>query len=532
MTAFDERLREAVAEAQRVQRASFGETALLSLAVVPLWTSDIPGPHGLHELDERVEDWVARCEAAGLCESREIIGRDGLPAVAFEMTASVRADVLAAADPLEAARVARMIGDVVYPAPAFVPRSLRRWAELAFLDPNIMGDELSKRANAAIDARDAGTALDWITVGEILTPVFGGDVGSAVARARRRLNLLYRAQQDERLLAGFVRREDQIGAVERLLSGPGDEWALHLIGLGGAGKTMLIRYIGTLLAGERRLERLVVARVDFDYIDARFPFEQPAELLVRLCDGLAMYVEDSTQEALLEAFVRAKRDADDTLGGPGGDPRQRIMDAPMQRVLDAWAEFVASLGDRVLLILDTCEELAKLHAGEEAVPSVEAMWRLMTETHRRLPHLRVLLAGRRLLAAADAEGPYDLLPGLVASFEERPYLRTFEIRGFDRVEAVQLLGGADPALADAILANARELGRSPGVRGGGAGPAPDRYNPFDLNLYAAWLRANPELTAEDVSRADTDAYVEARIIARLHDDGVDAALPAIATLGR
>src|SRR5207237_10892483 len=98
----------------------------------------------------------------------------------------------------------------------------------------------------------------------------------------RRLELLYRRQRDEQLLRRYLRRPEQDAAFEDLLAGrpaapdrPAP-WALHLVGAGGCGKTMLVRHICTALADAAGA---LTARIDFDYLNPDYPSRAPGLLL-------------------------------------------------------------------------------------------------------------------------------------------------------------------------------------------------------------------------------------------------------------
>ena len=59
-----------------------------------------------------------------------------------------------------------------------------------------------------------------------------------------------------------------------------------------------------------------------------------------------------------------------------------------------------------------------------------------------------------------------------------------------------------------------------------------RHNPFDLDLIAGWVRADPGMTAARLRASQSDLYVETRIVGRLRDLEVEALLPAVVALGR
>lgn len=58
-----------------------------------------------------------------------------------------------------------------------------------------------------------------------------------------------------------------------------------------------------------------------------------------------------------------------------------------------------------------------------------------------------------------------------------------------------------------------------------------RYNPFDLALYADWMREDPTLTADVIASGKTDLYVEMRIIRRIKQKTVQSILPAGCIVG-
>src|SRR5262249_31191462 len=142
-----------------------------------------------------------------------------------------------------------------------------------------------------------------------------------------------------------------------------------------------------------------------------------------------------------------------------------------------------------------------------------------------------LLAGRRGLDDHDY-----LVVQPVAGFtveEARAYLAPGH-RGRPRGDFIAPRGRRaaaprplTPGLEDAMLS------QSPAIDGPvpRAGELPERVSPFDLALYAAWADEDPELSVAQVNRG-SDAYIEGRIIERLDDQLVIAALPVLASAGR
>ena len=358
-----------------------------------------------------------------------------------------------------------------------------------------------------------------------------------------------RAHALAQAIEGVKTRLAELDAAEGYPPRPGDPpgsgwgWALHLRGAGGVGKTMLIRY---LASGQYARDRVVgpfpLARADFDHISPDYPVRRPVQLLLELADELALHTAASNRAdqklaAFREDAVRA-HEAVSGLREAGGAP---LRHPEVARAVDSFGDALAELGD-ALLILDTCEELAKADMGNPAAPAVRATLDILERLHSRAPGMRVLLAGRCRLP-------------------QRDYLTVLPVAGFTVDEARAYLAGeygsAQPGawalalgrqdrrspdardrVADASHALAPELAdamirQSPAVDGPAPreGELPQRVSPFDLALYAAWAEENPDLSVAQVSRG-SDAYIEGRIIERIGDPLVIAALPVLASAGR
>ncbi|MGH8907022.1 MAG: AAA family ATPase [Egibacteraceae bacterium] len=518
--------------------AAFDREGLTWLAVAPMWTDRLATSCGFPTGGEPIEEFVDRAAQAGICERRSEFGPGGEAQVRFWMPAPARVEALTSlgrdAASIEAAL--RTIGErIVFAerAGVEVTPSLARWAELA-IDPSTAGpgagDRLYRRVDTLTTQGNAEEALDVVYAGEALATVLGGDLESGVRRARRRINLEYRRVQDDRALRRFLRRDEQVSAVRRLLTGgPDDPWALHLIGMGGVGKTMLVRYVAGRLSSDEGLPRFPVGRADFDHISPLYPAERPGQLLRELADELAGFATTEDQDLLFgrsaDAFVRADEVAQRRAPA---DPLAGIHSDAFDAALAAFRAFLRSLPQPVLLILDTCEELAKLHPPGSRPWAIDATFELLERIHEREPGLRVLFAGRRLLARSGAGWSADPSGGAVAvSVDDRPYLELHEIRGFTEDESrtffrdVRGLDVPDAAVRTILDGSVAE---------GGADDR--RYNPFDLALYADCFDDEGGLDVAAIAAGDTDTYIEARIVQRLRDADVLAALPAAACLGR
>ena len=110
--------------------------------------------------------------------------------------------------------------------------------------------------------------------------VSGGKWGARCAAAVPRLGFSHRRDVDRRHLGRFLERAEQMQAFDDLLVSPPDEWALHYVGLGGVGKTMLVRHLTLLLTDDERFKgRAACARVDFDHLRPEYPTAAPGLLL-------------------------------------------------------------------------------------------------------------------------------------------------------------------------------------------------------------------------------------------------------------
>jgi len=426
-----------------------------------------------------------------------------------------------------------------------LPAPLGRWAELASglpPAPGPAGRRLIEQVRMRTEARETGEAQAWLQAGKLLALALQGDLAAAVKAGEHALELAAWRAQDLRQLRHFLNRNDQIEEFERLVeSRRGESWALHYLGLGGVGKTTLIRHITARLAPRMKI---ATARVDFDYLSPNYPGRRPGELLLELADKLCWAGPASQWEALHDD-LRIKVDelhAELDKRVDPADPITHLEHALFGRALDTFASLLGSLGRMTVLILDTCEELTKLRPVGARLPNLEVTHEILRRAHNALPdHVRVVFAGRRLLAQAGdgwSVDPDKGPPGLAYLPPEIEYLRLHVIRGFDadeadhyfsRIERVPLSG----PMREAVLMRSREAELAPVVSGQPQSVNRPRYNPYDLRLYADWLREEPDLPVETVASGETDPYVHVRIVERLkqHPD-LQAALPAAVLLRR
>ena len=448
-------------------------------------------------------------------------------------------------------KTAGLIGERIrrFPEPAAVPPATRRWAELAAPLAKPPGDAaavLDRRLEALLVPGKADTdeALRWIEAAAPLAELFGGEMLAAVQRAGARLELFHRRDFDRRHLRRFLERAEQMQAFDDLLSSPPNEWALHFIGLGGVGKTMLVRHLTLLLTDDERFEgRAACARVDFDHLSPEYPTAAPGLLLERLSTELALYGQTRASSRAFERFHDRVKTLHEgmpppVLGAPLPLPTD---DSKFLDVLAVFIEALRTLPQPVVLILDTCEELARISAGGDAPLNVRATFAVLEQmqslAQRAGAQVRVIFCGRRPLASAGAGWQWPTAQPL----PPRPYLRLHAIRGFTHDEARTFLtarAGVPAEPADriaAIIERSPEYGRLEGLIFTDPARAPadaPRCSPFDLDLIAAWVREAPDLDAQTIRSADADQYIDLRIMGRLQPRALRDLMPAVALLGR
>ena len=527
--------------------AQFDSESLAWLALVPAWTEPLAEACRLPTDELGLAPFLDRASGAGFCTRRA-----STPTAAggsFWMPDDVREQILLRLKTdtgFGAARlqqVANRIGHEILKVQdrVKVPPVIARWAELAAHSDK--ADEtvtfLNDRVSHLVEADDTGAASAWIDTGAALATSLGGALRNSVQLGTRRLELVYRKAQNERHLQHFQDRLEQIAAFNRLIDPRATEWALHYLGMGGVGKTMLLRYITARLATNEQTG-FPTSRVDFDHLSPDYPVRRPGQLLVELAVDLRSY---ATSDELERRFNELRRRSDQLLEALSGEPPPENPLANIRRqeftgLLDAFTDLLVALprrqGSPIVLILDTCEELSRLPSRAGIQPAVEATFEILNRVHSKVPDVRVILAGRRLLASSGPGWRTDETKRSKTAVQlpAREFMRLHEIRGFDRRESLRFLTeGKKLAIADAVLQSvidhSRDVGTAaPIVVEGAPEDAETRFNPFDLSLYADWIRDDPG-AIDQILSGDTDPYVEMRIVYRLRESAVAPLLPTI-----
>ena len=539
-----------LAEAIRAERSAtidrLGREPTLWLAAAPLWSRDVAEaarfPAGAAG---SVSEFVRLACAAGWCDIRgDLTGEDG-EELRFWMPDEARRDVLELLAQRPGADLRRVAGRIASSVNALtdvsaasatqssvsqapdvsVPSALRDWAELmADKAPELA---LVERVRLAVEAEDLGGAQQLVMAGEAIAPLLAGTAELALDRARRLLSLGARRRQDRRALGRYLDRPELSDAVADLLAPRAERWALHLRGVGGVGKTMLIRYLASgRYAADRKQPSFPVARVDFDHISPDYPVRRPVQLLLQLADELTLHAAAvSRADRAMRRFRDTATSAHEALSAIREENSAALQHPLVLDAIDAFADVLADLPG-TLLILDTCEELSKADAGNPASPAVRATFTIIERLRDRAPSARFLLAGRRPLPEHDDYLAVTPVGGFTVD-EARHYLTEFARRPLTAGLADAMIRQSEAVEPAGSPADAPDAEPIPA-----AGPGlPSRVSPFDLALYLSWADDDPML---DVGRVElgSDAYIEGRIIERLGDPLVRRALPLLAAAGR
>lgn len=429
-----------------------------------------------------------------------------------------------------------------------VPESTQRWAQLASradsrggLLTKAMGsgpevtswEPVAEFLEERVEALPTGVALRWIEAAQPLSAVLARDLETrldlAIRRSALRLELRDRRRHDLKHLESFLERPDQIDILRRVIlerDDPGSPWALHLLGGGGVGKTMLVRHLTARLASVEHWN-FSVARVDFDFLNPDYPRLAPGLLLWAFAQELRVF--DSTGRAgqAFDDSHRILRQLHDLL--KAGETTIRATDHRLfQYGIEIYGQALEQLPQPVVLIIDTCEELTKPRAGVDSQFNVDETFRILEALHQRVESLKVVFAGRRPLAGGGFgwQCPPCQLP-------PRPYLGLFEVRGFSLDEARTYLARAgvpQPLIEPVVTRSSPDTGGVADIQWLlDQGPEEMvRCNPYELRFFAEWACDEPPPQPADIEHAGGERYVKLRILERLKSPRVADILPVLA----
>ncbi len=200
----------------------------------------------------------------------------------------------------------------------------------------------------------------------------------------------------------FVGRQFERQMFTSILKGERPEWIVHIPGEGGIGKTRLLEMIRQ--DAPRRVSNLVITKdlVDFYDVSNQTDF------------GLLGGIAKAIDPAQFEGFFRARMEFEELLK-TGPEPAQRQDEASkVLQVFLADHKRLLQEGNRVVWLLDTCEEMGKVEhfVVETLLPALhEQEVALFNETEHdediTLQHQTlVVIAGRKSLTFPEALSGY------------------------------------------------------------------------------------------------------------------------------
>ena len=530
------------------QRQSFPDKALLWAALGPGWTATLAGEAGFpvgtsdaSSVLERMADdgFVSKHTLAPVLTTDD----SGLPTVTTpeDLYAAgeqaIREVIENSTSPTDReqqvnqciANIAQGLRRVEAGGNA-LPDRIVKWLELAERAGTYQAkDYLLQRVDEELARNNEAGAVAWIESAFPLERALGAQIALAVRLGGLRVQLYQRRAANEQQLKRFLPRTGQEEVFNQLLRGPDAVWALHYAGSGGVGKTMLVRYLESRVAPQAQA---ATARVDFDYLNPEYPRTKPALLLTQLGEELRLADKTGQASGHFQSFFDKAQTLHERIAGqasPSGGPS--VGDALFTDLLDMFADAVRAVAGRVVLILDTCEELAKMKTDGTPQAAVEVTFEILSRLHDRVPALRVVFCGRRPLASSGAGEWSCVRPG-DKQLPARPFLLLHEIRAFAEGEATKYLREireCPESLAAEVLPHCIEQGYTPlfSLPAGAAGP---RYTPFELSLYATWISQTKGLTPDEVRNTNLDQYVRTRIVGRIDNRELASLLPVIASM--
>ncbi|CAM2011030.1 hypothetical protein [Acanthopleuribacter pedis] len=425
-------------------------------------------------------------------------------------------------------QLATRIHDLCQSEMVAVPQATRYWMQLAGdTELGYFRYNLFALMDNALEQGHDHRALAYVTTARRLLPYLNPRAKLVVDGGARHLEVVRRKKADLQKLQYYLVRDAQIDAFEQVLADP-EAWALHYLGMGGMGKTMLMRYLVSKYIPEKGG---VAARVDFDFLDPDYPTRSPGLLLEALAEELCLFDQKGAISSLLPTLNNEILGFHEELMLPNQERGEKpVNHKRFDGILRVFAEMIHQLPQPVVLILDTCEELSGTRGHGDRSRAVLDTFAIFEALRRKSSAFVLVLAGRRLLAQAGAD--WDAGKEAPAALPKRAYLQLYPLQPFERHEAERYLEQRG------VLEHHRESVRTHCqtdvfVRFDflAAKTAPDYFSPFDLALYSDWLDQEPDLDLTKAAK-DEDRYVARRIVGRITDPLLKDLLPAVALLGR
>jgi cellulose synthase operon protein C len=256
----------------------------------------------------------------------------------------------------------------------------------------------------------------------------------------------------------------------------------HIVGPGGAGKTMQLRWLVSRLWVPQPA-RVPCARVDFDAVEPAMCARYPFLVFIIAADQLGRQLPHNPFSHLLRAYEPWLRWATHRAGRDGAEALATQAAHAGQEVPWLFADACQATTDTaVVLILDTIEELSLRYPAETTI-----LLRQLRGVLGRVPGLRLVFSGRYEIPAVR-----QIFAGV------RPHL----VRPFtpeqSRAYLGQIRGITDEGRQDELIQRAAGF-------------------PYVLAMYADLITADPEVALDDIG-LDLEprlVYLAERIIDRI-----------------
>jgi hypothetical protein len=258
----------------------------------------------------------------------------------------------------------------------------------------------------------------------------------------------------------------------------------HIVGPGGTGKTMQLRWLVSRLWVPQPA-RIPYARVDFDAVEPALCARYPFLVFIIAADQLGRQLPHNPFSRLLRAYEPWLRWATHGAGSRDGEEAPPTTQATHAVQEVPWlfaAACNATTDTPVVVILDTIEELSLRYPAETTL-----LLRQLHEVFGQVPGLRLVVSGRYEIPAVSQIFT-GVRPQVVTPFSpERSRAYLGEIRGI-----------TDQGRQDELIQRAGGL-------------------PYVLAMYADLITADPEVALDDIG-LDLEprlVYLAERIIDRI-----------------
>lgn len=380
-------------------------------------------------------------------------------------------------------------------------RPLDHLYHLVAVDRAAAQAEFRRRFQEADAAFDLPTCTALIHLIEDLDHL-GPDLADELEEARRQLRTRTLFSRDYYETGSYLERDATKELQEQIVHGGIAGRCLHIFAPGGMGKTMFLRATVARTCVPRGIP---CARIDFDYNEQNVAQER-WRICLELARQLSLQLHRNPFVDLLRdnvSYLESARYARRTRRASERTASPVPADVP-EKVWNLFLERLDEIDIRTVLIFDTVENLR----GKEE--DMLAFTEMLAALQAKNKNLQLIVAGR-----FNLREPLDGTPaGTKTLFDERfgDTCQLFQLSGFSHEDAHRYL-----VKRRHLTATCDEDEKRITAIIDKADTPRDGINPFKLAILADVVRANPEITAEEIAAyPDADlAYLIERVIERI-----------------